>query len=138
MIPHISFSVVRSSFSVPLTLGERRTANGEQNRVHRYNPAGTMRKFIALLVLLAACGKRGDPHPPVPVIPKATSDLVVAQRGAKLILAWSYPALTTAGKKLDTVHRVLVYRYVEPLPVPQGGRDPNALRPGDIDTTVPA
>jgi fibronectin type 3 domain-containing protein len=71
------------------------------------------------LLLVVACGKRGDPHPPVPVIPKATTDLVVAQRGSKVLLSWSYPAMTTAGKSLTNIRRVIVYRTVEPLPVVQ-------------------
>ncbi|HEV2722096.1 MAG TPA: hypothetical protein VG323_18895 [Thermoanaerobaculia bacterium] len=89
-----------------------------------------MKKLFALsFAVLAACGKRGDPHPPVPIIPKATSDLVVSQRGPNVVLAWSYPSLTTAGKKLDTVHRVVVYRYAEELPVTQP--------PADVDATQP-
>lgn len=72
-----------------------------------------MKKFAFVLLLAAACGKRGDPHPPVPVIPKATSDLVVAQRGSRLILSWSYPSLTTAGQSLPSVRRVVLYRFVE-------------------------
>ncbi|MEO6260540.1 MAG: hypothetical protein ABIP63_09320 [Thermoanaerobaculia bacterium] len=92
---------------------------------------------LAAAVSLAGCGKRGDPHPPVPVIPKATSDLVVAQRGPKLILTWGYPSMTTAGKSLPAVRRVVVYRYVEELPVTQPGRDANSLLPGDTDPTVP-
>lgn len=99
-----------------------------------------MKKRLALALLVAvvvACGKRGDPRPPVPVIPQATSDLVVTQRGAKLILSWSYPALTTAGRSLTGVRRIVVHRYVEELPVPQAGRDPNTMLPGDIDTTIP-
>ena len=66
--------------------------------------------------MAVACGKRGDPRPPVPLIPKATSDLVVTQRADKLILSWSYPALTTAGKSLTTIRRVSVYRYSEEIP----------------------
>src|SRR5205823_13872519 len=76
-------------------------------------------------------------HPPVPVIPKATSDLVVAQRGAKLILNWSFPSLTTTGQKLGGIRRVVVYRYDEPLPVAEPPRDTKTLMPGDIDPTVP-
>ena len=64
------------------------------------------------LVVLAACGKRGDPHPPVPVIPRATSDLVVAQQADKVVLSWSYPSLTTAGRNLTAIRRVVVYRHV--------------------------
>ena len=97
-----------------------------------------MKKIVAAAVLLAlACGKRGDPHAPVPIIPKATSDLVVAQRGAKVILIWSFPSLTAAGKKLETVRRVVVYRYTEELPVTQPPRDIKTILPGDVDPTVP-
>src|SRR5436309_15695965 len=79
------------------------------------------------LLLLVACGKRGDPHPPVPIIPKATTDLVVAQRGSKVLLSWSYPALTTAGKNLSGIRRIIVYRITEPLPV---------VQPPEVDTTT--
>lgn len=95
------------------------------------------RSFLIVLALLVACGKRGDPHPPVPVIPQATSDLVVAQRGDKVILSWSYPALSTAGQKLGAVRRIIVYRTIEPLPVTQPPRDVKTLLPGDIDPTLP-
>lgn len=97
-----------------------------------------VKKLAALLILaLVACGKRGDPKPPVPIIPKATSDLVVTQRGAKVILSWSYPSLTTAGRALPAFRRVTVYRYSEQLPTPQAGRDPNSMLPGDLDPTLP-
>jgi hypothetical protein len=82
------------------------------------------------LLVLVACGKRGDPHPPVPIIPKATSDLVVAQRGSKVLLSWSFPSLTTAGKNLTNARRVVVYRATEPLPVVQPPEP-------DISTTPP-
>ncbi len=91
----------------------------------------------AILLLLIACGKRGDPHPPVPMIPQPTSDLVVAQRGARVMLSWSFPSLTTTGQKLGGIHRVVLYRYVEELPVTQPPRDAKTLLPGDIDPTVP-
>jgi hypothetical protein len=98
-----------------------------------------VKKLLALLVVatLAFCGKRGDPRPPVPVVPQATTDLVVAQRAGQVILSWSYPSLTTAGRSLTDVRRILIYRYVEELPVSAAGRDPNAILPGDIDTTQP-
>lgn len=107
----------------------RRTAALESARVKKF--------FALLVVVLAACGKRGDPHPPVPIIPKATTDLVVSQRGSSVVLSWSYPSLTTAGKKLESVHRVVVYRYTEALPATQPPRDVKTLTPGDIDPTQP-
>ncbi|HEY3053694.1 MAG TPA: hypothetical protein VGK04_09945 [Thermoanaerobaculia bacterium] len=76
-----------------------------------------MKRLLFIFVAMTmACGKRGDPRPPVPVIPKATSDLVVTQRASKLVLSWSYPSLTTAGKSLPAIRRVTVYRYIEELP----------------------
>jgi hypothetical protein len=96
------------------------------------------RPLILLLVLATlACGKRGDPRPPVPVIPQATSDLLVTQRGSKVILSWGFPALSTAGRTLGPIRRVVVYRYIEEWPVPAGGRDPATVLPGDIDPTLP-
>jgi hypothetical protein len=95
------------------------------------------RLLVPALILLVFCGKRGDPRPPVPIIPQATTDLVVAQRAGQVILSWSYPSLTTAGRSLTDVRRILIYRYVEELPVPAAGRDANAILPGDIDTTLP-
>lgn len=97
------------------------------------------RRILLVLFVFAtvACGKRGDPRPPVPVIPAATTDLVVTQRADRVLLAWSYPALTTAGKSLTEIRRISVYRYVEPLPAAPGGRDPKTLMPGDVDTTEP-
>ena len=69
------------------------------------------------------------------MIPAATSDLVVTQRADRVLLSWSYPALTTAGRNLTGVRRISVYRYDEPLPVAPGGRDPKTLMPGDVDPT---
>jgi hypothetical protein len=76
------------------------------------------KKVVVLLaVAVLACGKRGDPYPPVPVIPKATTDLLVAQRGPKVLLSWSYPSLTTAGKSMTGIKRIVIWRSVEELPV---------------------
>lgn len=98
-----------------------------------------MRRLLVVVIVMVAfaCGKRGDPRPPVPVIPQATSDLVVTQRAAKVILSWSYPSLTTAGKSLTGIRRISVFRYVEELPVTTVGRDPKSILPGDIDPTLP-
>lgn len=91
----------------------------------------------ALFFVLLACGKRGDPRPPVPLIPRATTDLVVAQRATKVVLSWGFPGLTTAGRPLPMIRRVTVFRYVEELPVAAQGRDPKTLDPGEVDLTQP-
>ncbi|HYO77065.1 MAG TPA: hypothetical protein VE010_11435, partial [Thermoanaerobaculia bacterium] len=93
--------------------------------------------LVALALTVLACGKRGDPRPPVPIVPKATSDLVVTQRGNQVILSWSYPSLTTAGRTLTAIDRINILRFSEELPASAVGRDPNQILPGDIDTTQP-
>ena len=99
----------------------------------------THRQVLAVLVIAGsiACGKRGDPRPPVPVIPKATTDLVVTQRADQVILSWSYPSLTTAGRSLTDIRRISVFRYVEELPASGVGIDPKAISPGEIDASTP-
>lgn len=98
----------------------------------------TIRKSLAVLALLVlACGKRGDPRPPVPIIPKATTDLLVTQRADQVILSWSYPSLTTAGRSLTDIRRISVFRYVEELPASTVGVDPQSLVPGEVDPSVP-
>ena len=98
----------------------------------------TRKTLLVLFVFAAlACGKRGDPHPPVPVIPAATTDLVVTQRANRVVLSWTYPSLTTAGRSLPDIHRISILRYVEPLPIGPVGRDPQILIPGAIDATQP-
>jgi len=95
----------------------------------------TRKLVLYLFILMVACGKRGDPKPPVPMIPRATTDLVVTQRGARLLLSWSYPALTTAGASLRDIRRVVIYRYSESLPVAATTDVPAAT--GEVDPATP-
>ncbi|HYC60825.1 MAG TPA: hypothetical protein VEK79_14780 [Thermoanaerobaculia bacterium] len=98
----------------------------------------TLRKFLVVFVIAAAaCGKRGDPRPPVPIIPKATTDLLVTQRADQVILSWSYPALTTAGRSLTEIRRISIFRYVEELPASTVGQDPRVIAPGEVDPSTP-
>lgn len=71
---------------------------------------------ILAMALLAGCGKAGPPHPPVPQIPKAAVDLVVAQQGPTLVLSWSFPTLTEAGTTLRSLERIRLFRVIEELP----------------------
>lgn len=94
--------------------------------------------LVAVALLALACGKRGDPRPPVPIIPQATSDLSVTQRADQVILSWSYPALTTAGKSLTDVRRISIFRYVEELPASAVvGTESGALVSANLDPSQP-
>ncbi len=118
---------------------EQATAQSSSFIVHRSSlESRLVRKvLISLVLVLLACGKRGDPRPPVPVIPRATSDLVVTQRADRVILSWSYPALTTAGRSLPDIQRISIHRYEEELPVAPGGRDSRTLTSGAADMAEP-
>ena len=94
--------------------------------------------LLALLLIFPACGKKGTPKPPTRSIPQAVSDLVVTQRGPRVLLSWGYPALTTAGTNLTGgIKRLVVYRYVEPLPVTLWPREPQTEVPAALDPTQP-
>ena len=64
-------------------------------------------------LLAAACGKKGNPLPPMRIIPNATTDLKVAQRGNQLVLRFAYPQTTTAGAKLPGLAAVEVNSSTE-------------------------
>jgi len=72
--------------------------------------------FGALALLTAGCGKKGNPLPPMRVIPNATKDLAVAQRGNQLVLRFAYPQTTTAGAKLPGLSAVEVAAMTRQVP----------------------
>ncbi len=77
----------------------KKTGRGYKTRdcIHgHYVVAGFIPAFCFLL-LLAACGKVGDPLPPLVRIPEPVKDLSVAQSGYSLVLSWTNPA-----KYIDT------------------------------------
>ena len=92
--------------------------------------------ILVLILVLVACGKRGDPRPPVPVIPQSTSDLVVAQRANRIVLSWSYPSLTTTGRSLPGFRRLVVYRYSEELPPSATTTQPIPAEPAVSDAVA--
>ncbi|HXT20478.1 MAG TPA: hypothetical protein VN923_06990 [Thermoanaerobaculia bacterium] len=64
--------------------------------------------LAAACVLAAACGKKGNPLPPLRIIPNATTDLAVSQRGNQVVLRFAYPQTTTGGAKLPGLSAVEV------------------------------
>jgi hypothetical protein len=63
-----------------------------------------------------ACGKQGDPRPPLRQVPQRSDDLLVAQRGYELLVDFTYPKTSTAGLALPPVDRVEVWSVVRPVP----------------------
>ena len=64
--------------------------------------------FLALSVLLAACGKEGAPLPPFIRIPEAVKDLTVAQNGYNLVLTWTNPAKNIDGSAATNLAHVQI------------------------------
>src|SRR5207249_90071 len=73
--------------------------------------------LVALLFpLAAACGKKGDPQPPLPRGPAAIRDLAVEQEGSDAVLTFTYPDRLMNGDPLRDVASLEIYRVVDPSP----------------------
>lgn len=69
-----------------------------------------------MLCLFAACGKVGDPLPPIPKAPLIVNELAAVQQGTSIII--SFPVAKET--RTDKLKRVDIYRLIEPLNAPQG------------------
>jgi fibronectin type 3 domain-containing protein len=70
------------------------------------------RRWLVLVaaLLLASCGRKLPPLPPIVEVPETTTDLTVFQQENDIVLTWSYPSLTRAGRALTDLQRVGVWR----------------------------
>jgi hypothetical protein len=84
---------------------------------------------LPAIVALLACGKKGNPLPPVRQVPAPVKDLAVQQRGPRLLLGFTYPKLTPAGTALEGVSAVEVLEVVRPVPA---GGVPRTLEPREL------
>ncbi|MCH9648602.1 MAG: hypothetical protein K0U98_10205 [Deltaproteobacteria bacterium] len=71
---------------------------------------------IAILLAATACGKKGDPTPPVRAIPAPVKDLAVYQQGSDFILQFGYPKTTIAGGPLPGIARIELMEMLQPAP----------------------
>ncbi|MEP6636482.1 MAG: hypothetical protein ABJB97_07130, partial [Acidobacteriota bacterium] len=78
---------------------------------------------IALLFacLVAGCGKRRPPLPPVERVQQRTELLSGAQRGNQVTLSWPAPLRNAPDKSVQSIRRIDIYRLAEkpsaPLPL---------------------
>lgn len=61
------------------------------------------RAALLLLALLPACGKKGDPLPPLRPTPAAVTGLRVAQRGEQVQVTFAAPQASTDGARLPVL-----------------------------------
>ncbi len=91
--------------------------------------------LLALLVLAVACGKKGDPQPPLPRGPNAVADLAVEQEGDDAVLTFRFPDRLLTGAPLTDLETIEIYRVVNPppgltAPKTAGGAGASAAQPG--------
>ena len=71
--------------------------------------------------VLAACGKRRPPQPPIERIPQRTELLSGVQRGNQVILSWPAPLRNAPAGSVQSIRRIDIYRLAEtplaPLPL---------------------
>ncbi|HEX2163014.1 MAG TPA: hypothetical protein VHM02_03620, partial [Thermoanaerobaculia bacterium] len=71
---------------------------------------------LCALAGAGACGKKGDPAPPLRFVPQTTDQLTVEQRHLDLILELPYPKTTAAGMALPGLDRVEVWEVRKVAP----------------------
>lgn len=102
----------RSASPAPRGAGRRRLAPGG----HVLLAALAALTALAAAGGLAACGKKGDPAPPLRFVPQTTDALTVAQRHLELVLELPYPKTTAAGMALPGLDRIEVWEARRPVP----------------------
>lgn len=71
---------------------------------------------LTVALLLPACGRRGDPLPPLRYVPNVTTDLGVRQQGDLVTLELGYPKTTTSGLGLPGLQAVEVWSLLSSQP----------------------
>src|SRR5215467_12524615 len=75
-----------------------------------------LRLFLAISLTALACGKKGDPQPPLPRGARAVSDLAVEQEGDDAVLRFTFPDRLLTGGPLTDLESIEVYRVTNAPP----------------------
>lgn len=95
--------------------------------------------LVSATLVLPACGKKGDPLPPIRLVPATTSNLTVAQRGREIVLSFSYPNATAAGTPLPGLDGLSLWQMtLQPPPGPAGVPPPKVAPPDPRQFNVQA
>lgn len=72
---------------------------------------------------LAACGKKGPPLPPIPLMPEAGGAVLLLQEGNSVRVSAPVPERYLDGRRLDAVTGARLFRILRPAGVAVGARD---------------
>jgi hypothetical protein len=72
--------------------------------------------LLAGLVIASACGKKGDPLPPLSTRPARTTDLAAEQASETAEVSFTFPSQRVDGEPLRDVDRIEIYRMENPSP----------------------
>ncbi len=86
-----------------------------------------MALLAGIAIAASGCGKKGDPLPPLRVVPLTTKDLEVRQQGRQILLGMAYPATTMSGLTLGGIDAVELLELVKPVPQAAEGDEPAPL-----------
>src|SRR4051812_28242450 len=114
-MPSMSSAPWRASFRTRISRAMSSESSGAGRRVPQ--PFIGLLFLLALLgaaALVAGCGKKGPPEPPLRFVPAPAKDLTVSQQGSRLLLGFSYPKLTPGGQALGGVAEVEVWEVKRP------------------------
>ena len=67
---------------------------------------------LILSVLAGACGKVGEPLPPLSTIPRPILDLMVQQECQKMMLSWTMPQFNVDGSSAGTISAINIFRLI--------------------------
>jgi hypothetical protein len=76
--------------------------------------------LLTVAVVVAGCGKRRPPLPPVERVQQRTELLSGAQRGNQVLLSWPAPLRNAPDSSVQSIRRVDVYRVAEKPSAPLG------------------
>ena len=94
----------------------------------------TARRYVLVapglaLVMLAGCGKKGDPLPPLRPVPARITDLTVSRAASRIELRFTVPSANVDGSTPAALTRVDIYGVASVPAVPAGVPGPAASAP---------